>query len=56
MGDEQKRFRFLTDEEYAKLPAEKRGPYLQAAAKELQWRQEKLRELVAELIKEQQRR
>ena len=55
MGEEKKRFRFLTDEEYGKLAPEERAPYLHAAAKELQWRQEKLRELVAELIKEQRR-
>jgi hypothetical protein len=52
MGDDQKPFRFLTDEEYARLPAEKRSEYLSAAAAALQWRQEQLRKLVQELIKE----
>jgi hypothetical protein len=52
MGENKRRFRFLTDEEYGKLASEERGPYLQAAAKELEWRQQKLRELVQELITE----
>jgi acyl-CoA reductase-like NAD-dependent aldehyde dehydrogenase len=52
MEEENKSFRFLTDKEYAELPAEKRTEYLSAAAKALQWRQEQLRKLVQELVKE----
>ena len=56
MGENKKRFRFLSDEEYGKLAPDERGPYLQAAAQELEWRQQKLRELVQELISENSRR
>ena len=52
MGENKKRFRFLTDLEYQSLSPEERVPYLHAAAKELEWRQEKLRQLVQELVKE----
>jgi TRAP-type C4-dicarboxylate transport system substrate-binding protein len=51
MGDE-RRFRFLSDEEYAKLSHEQRTAYLSAAAEALQWRQEQLRKLIQELVRE----
>jgi hypothetical protein len=53
MGEE-RRFRFLSDEEYAKLSPEQRTAYLSAAADALQWRQDQLRRLVQELVRENQ--
>jgi hypothetical protein len=53
MGDE-RRFRFLSDEEYAQLPPEQRTAYLSSAAEALQWRQDQLRRLVQELVRENQ--
>jgi hypothetical protein len=50
--ESQKRFRFLTDEEYASLPPAERGPYLQAASAELERRQKQIRELVRQMVKE----
>ena len=53
MGEE-RRFRFLSDEEYARLSPEQRTAYLSAAADALQWRQDQLRRLVQELVRENQ--
>ena len=52
MGGDKRQFRFLGDEEYARLSAEQRTLYLRAAAEALEWRQEQLRKLVQELINE----
>jgi hypothetical protein len=49
---EEKKFRFLTDEEYLKLPEGERVPYLHAASAELDRRQRQLRELVQQMVKE----
>ena len=55
MADTQK-FRFLTDEEYFKLPAEQRMVYLRGASAELERRQVQLRELVKHMVKENEQK
>ena len=52
MGGDKNQFRFLGDEEYARLSSEQRTVYLRAAAEALEWRQQQLRKLVQELINE----
>ena len=52
MDEKNKRFRFLSDDEYVNLTPDARLPYLRAAQQELQRRQEKIRALMDELVKE----
>ena len=52
MEENDKRFRFLSDDEYTNLTPDARLPYLRAASQELERRQEQIRALMQELMKE----
>ena len=52
MEEKEKRFRFLSDDEYSNLTPDARMPYLRAAAQELERRQEQIRALMKTLMEE----
>ena len=53
MGEEQKPFRFLTDEEFRRLESKQKAAYLVRAQQELAERQQKLRDQLSDLVKQQ---
>ena len=53
MGEEEKPFRFLSDEEFRRLGAREKAAYLVRAQQELGERQQKLREQLTDLVKQQ---
>jgi hypothetical protein len=53
MGEEQKSFRFLTDDEFQRLASREKAAYLVRAQQELADRQLKLREQLQDLVKQQ---
>ena len=53
MGGEQKPFRFLADEEFRRLDAKAKAAYLVRAQQELGEQQQKLREQLKDLVKQQ---
>jgi hypothetical protein len=53
MGEEQKSFRFLTDDEFRRLASREKAAYLVRAQQELADRQLKLREQLQDLVKQQ---
>ena len=52
MEENNKRFRFLSDDEYFNLTPDARVPYLRAASQELERRQAQLRALMQTLTEE----
>ena len=53
MGEEQRPFRFLADEEFRRLDAKQKAAYLVRAQQELAERQQKLRDQLSDLVKQQ---
>jgi hypothetical protein len=53
MGEEEKPFRFLADEEFRRLGAREKAAYLVRAQQELAERQRRLREQLKDLMKQQ---
>ena len=53
MGEEQRSFRFLTDDEFGRLASKEKAAYLVRAQQELAERQLTLREQLKDLIKQQ---
>ena len=55
MGEEQRPFRFLTDDEFRRLGAKEKAAYLVRAQQELAEHQLTLREQLKDLMKQQQK-
>jgi hypothetical protein len=53
MGEGEKLFRFLADEEFRRLGSREKAAYLVRAQQELAERQQKLREQLTDLMKQQ---
>ena len=51
MGDEEKPFRFLTDDDFRRLGSREKAAYLVRAQQELAERQQKLRDQLKDLMK-----
>ena len=53
MAEQEKRFRFLTDDEFRRLEPRQKAGYLVRAQQELAERQEKLREQLKDLVRQE---
>jgi hypothetical protein len=53
VGEEEKPFRFLTDSEFQRLGSREKAGYLVRAQQELAERQQKLRDQLKDLVKQQ---